>query len=121
MAAQNGDTLEVYLHFRNGSKTVSRLATELTRHEYVDSAHAQTATHSIEPLPPDLIQISIDRTSDFSPEEIAAMLYERYRDYYTDDAVALEAIHIDREVLSGEPDKEVIEATVREALEQHEE
>ena len=117
MATQNGDTLDVYLHFRSGSETVASIATDFKQYDYVDSAHARTATHGIEPLPPDLIQISVDRASDFSAEDIAAVLYEQCKDIYGDDATALEAIHIGGEVLSGEPDKEVIEATLREALE----
>jgi hypothetical protein len=121
MATQDGDTIEVYLHFRSGSETVATIATDLGEYDFVDSAHARTATHGIEPLPPDLIQISVDRTSEFSPEEIATVLYERYRDHSSDDATDLEAIHIGREVLSGEPDEELIETTVREALEHHEE
>jgi hypothetical protein len=117
MATQNDDTVEVYLHFRSGSETVANIATDLREEDCVDSAHARTATHGIEPLPPDLIQISVDRTSDFSGGDLAAVLYEWYRDYHGDDAADLEAIHIDREVISGEPDRELIETTVREALE----
>lgn len=121
MATQNEDTVEVYLHFRSGSDTVASIADDLRRYDYVDSAHARTATHGIEPLPPDLVQISVDRSSDFSTEEIAVDLHERCKPSYGDGATDLEAIHIEGEVLSGEPDKEVIEATIREALEQYEE
>ena len=116
MATQNGDTLAVYLHFRSGSETVASIPTDFEQYDYVASAHARTATHGIEPLPPDLVQISVDRASDFSAEDIAAVLYEQCKDSYDDDSTDLEAIHIDGEVLSGEPDKELIEVTIREAL-----